>query len=100
MSEMMAKAVEVLSQKFSGTDFGGVAKFKIGEEGSVMVDGTQSPPAVSEGDGDAAVTIVADSDVFQEILAGSMNPTTAFMSGKLKIEGDMGMAMKLSSALA
>lgn len=100
MSEMVTKAVEVLSQKFAGSDFGGVAKFQIEGEGGVMVDGTQSPPNVSAGDGDAAVTIIAAPDVFEEILSGSMNATTAYMSGKLKIEGDMGMAMKLSSALA
>ncbi|MEL6977591.1 MAG: SCP2 sterol-binding domain-containing protein [Pseudomonadota bacterium] len=100
MSDVVAKAVDVLKDKFSGLDFGGVAKFQIEGEGAVMVDGTQSPPAVSPGDGDAAVTIIAAPDVFEEILSGSMNPTTAFMSGKLKIDGDMGMAMKLSSALA
>jgi putative sterol carrier protein len=38
--------------------------------------------------------------VFQAILAGDMSPTVAFMTGKLGIEGSMGMAMKVGSALA
>ena len=36
-------------------------------------------------------------DDFKTILAGDLDPTTAFMMGKLKVEGDMGIAMKLSS---
>ncbi|MGJ8557847.1 MAG: SCP2 sterol-binding domain-containing protein, partial [Sulfitobacter geojensis] len=38
-------------------------------------------------------------DTFKEILAGETNPTSAFMTGKLKVDGDMGMAMKLASVL-
>jgi putative sterol carrier protein len=33
-------------------------------------------------------------------MAGDLNPTSAFMSGKLKLDGDMGTAMKLGSALS
>jgi putative sterol carrier protein len=44
--------------------------------------------------------MTADADTFQDILSGALNPTSAFMSGKLKLDGDMGTAMKLGSALA
>jgi putative sterol carrier protein len=50
---------------------------------------------VSEGGGDADATITTSSDVFSQIVAGEQNPTTAYMTGKLKIKGDMGAAMKL-----
>jgi putative sterol carrier protein len=46
------------------------------------------------------VTLSAEADVFQSILSGETDPTGAFMSGKLTVEGDMAMAMQLAAALA
>ncbi|MGH3134420.1 MAG: SCP2 sterol-binding domain-containing protein [Gaiellaceae bacterium] len=51
--------------------------------------------AVSEGDGDADCTFTASAENFEKIVSGEQNPTTAYMTGKLKIKGDMGAAMKL-----
>jgi putative sterol carrier protein len=50
---------------------------------------------VTEGLSDGDVTISASEESFQKIVAGETNPTTAYMTGKLKIKGDMGAAMKL-----
>jgi putative sterol carrier protein len=51
---------------------------------------------VSEGDtGEGDVTISSSAENFERIVAGEQNPTTAYMTGKLKIKGDMGAAMKL-----
>jgi hypothetical protein len=47
----------------------------------------------------ADVTLTADADVFRAILDGDMSPTMAFMTGKLSVDGSMGMAMKLGSVL-
>jgi putative sterol carrier protein len=56
------------------------------EDGSIrVVDGLD----------DADVTISASQEVFQKIVAGEQNPTSAYMTGKLKLKGDMGAAMKL-----
>ncbi|MDW8339369.1 MAG: SCP2 sterol-binding domain-containing protein, partial [Thermoleophilia bacterium] len=51
--------------------------------------------AVTEGAGDADCTFSASEESFEKIVAGELNPTTAYMTGKLKIKGDMGAAMKL-----
>jgi putative sterol carrier protein len=57
------------------------------EDGSVSVD---------DGLEDAAdCTISASQEIFQKIVAGEQNPTSAYMMGKLKLKGDMGAAMKL-----
>ncbi|MFZ1510297.1 MAG: SCP2 sterol-binding domain-containing protein, partial [Tabrizicola sp.] len=48
---------------------------------------------------EADVTLTADADVFRAILDGEMNPTMAFMTGKLAVDGSMGLAMKLGSVL-
>lgn len=91
-------AVAALSDKMAGADFDGSAKFEIEGEGAVMVDANGVREAA---DGETAdVTMSADADVFQEIMAGDLNPTAAFMSGKLKLDGDMGTAMKLGGALS
>ena len=64
-------------------------------EGAIMVDAD----GVRAGDEDADVTLTADADVFREILEGDLNPTSAFMTGKLSVGGDMGLAMRLGSLL-
>lgn len=49
--------------------------------------------------GEADCIITASAETFQGLLAGDLSPTAAFMTGKLKVEGDMGLAMKLGSVL-
>ncbi len=69
--------------------------FDIDGEGQWLVDVRDGALTVAEGTGDADVTITTSSDTFAEIVAGQQNPTTAYMTGKLKIKGDMGAALKL-----
>jgi putative sterol carrier protein len=52
---------------------------------------------VTEGEGDADCTILTNAETFERIVAGEQNPTTAYMTGKIKIKGDMGAAMKLQN---
>ena len=96
MSDIVTAAVAALNEKMGGDGFDGTAKFVMGDEGSFIVDQT----GAHEGDAEADVTLTADVDTFQQIFEGEMNPTTAFMSGKLSIDGDMGKAMQLAQVLA
>ncbi|WP_299154819.1 SCP2 sterol-binding domain-containing protein [uncultured Tateyamaria sp.] len=96
MSDTVNEAVTVLNEKLAGADFSGTAKFDIDGEGAVMIDENGARAA----DDAADVTLSADVETFKAILDGSTNPTSAFMTGKLKVDGDMGMAMKLAAALA
>ena len=69
--------------------------------GSWSVDCTQPGGKISAGTAAAAKCTVAAVDTdFLAIVNGKMNPQMAFMSGKLKIQGDMGLAMKLQQILA
>ncbi|CTQ32373.1 SCP2 sterol-binding domain-containing protein [Jannaschia rubra] len=94
MSDIINEAVTVLEAKI-GT-FDGSVKFVIEDEGSIMLD----QAGVREGDEEAECTMTADADTFRGILSGETNPTSAFMQGKLKVDGDMGTAMKLGGALS
>jgi putative sterol carrier protein len=94
MSEMIDAAVKALGAKLSG-GFDGVAKFVIPGEGAIMLDAA----GVRAGDDEADVTLTAEADVFRAILDGDMGATMAFMTGKLKVDGSMGLAMKLGAVL-
>mgnify|MGYP000536612226 CR=1 FL=1 len=96
MSDVIEQAVAILNEKLSGGDIGGTAKFSIEGEGGIILDAD----GARAGDDPADVTLNADADTFKSILDGETNPTSAFMSGKLTVEGDMGLAMTLASALA
>jgi putative sterol carrier protein len=70
--------------------------FDIEGEGQWFVDVRDGGLTVADGGGaDPDVTITTSSAVFADIVDGKQNPTTAYMTGKLKIKGDMGAAMKL-----
>ena len=94
MSDVVNAAVTALSKKLSG-GLPGTAKFVISGEGALMIDAA----GVRAGDEAADVTITADRETFEGLLSGDVNPTAAFMQGKLSLDGDMGLAMQLGAAL-
>jgi putative sterol carrier protein len=96
MSDIVAQAVEALNGKINGGGFDGVAKFVIEGEGALVIDAA----GARAGDDPADVTLTADAETFRAIMDGEMNPTAAFMQGKLAIDGDMGAAMRLGSVFA
>ena len=96
MSDILSTAVDALNNKIEGQSFDGSVKFELMGVGAIRIDEN----GVSVDDGEADCTLTADADVFQSIMEGDINPTSAFMTGKLKVDGDMGMAMKLGALLA
>jgi len=89
-------AVAALKEKLGDDGFEASIKFEITGEGAVLVD----EDGVRAGDDEADCTLTADADTFQAMMDGSLNPTAAFMTGKLAVDGDMGIAMKLGALLA
>jgi putative sterol carrier protein len=87
-----------LEAKADASKIAGMANsylFDIEGEGKWLVTVADGKLAVTEGDGTADATIQTTSETFDKIVSGEQNPTTAYMTGKLKIKGDMGAAMKL-----
>ena len=84
----------------AGGKFKKSVRFNFGEEGMIRIDDTVSPPVV---DNDSAkpvdCTVKVSMDDFTEIATGKQNAQMAFMMGKLKIDGDMSVAMQLGSIL-
>jgi putative sterol carrier protein len=73
-------------------------KLDFGGDGVILLDGANS--LISEDDGEADTTIKVSWDDWQAMAAGQLDGMTAFMTGKLKVEGDMGNAMQLQGVLA
>jgi putative sterol carrier protein len=70
-------------------------RFEIDGSGTWTVDVDDGKVTVTENGAEADVTISSSTETFLKIANGEQNPTAAYMSGKLKIKGDMGQAMKL-----
>ncbi len=95
MSAVIEAAVAALKQKMPD-GFDGVAKFVFAGEGAIMVD----QEGVRAADEPADVTLTADTEVFRAMLDGDLSPTTAYMTGKLAIDGSLGLAMQLGAAMS
>ena len=95
--EDILQALKARLGDFAG--FGYRVAFDLGEEGIVAVDGTQNPPALEEEAGEPACTIRLSAADMQKLMTGGLNPMMAYTLGKLKIEGSMGVAMKVASLL-
>lgn len=84
-----------MSAKVKEVGFDKSVKFDLGSEGVLLIDGQN----VSTTDGPADCVIRMSKDDFDSLVAGELNPTAAFMQGKIKVEGDMSVAMSLSSLM-
>ena len=96
MSDVIEAAVTALNERMGSDGFDGSVKIEIEGEGSIMIDEN----GASSGDADADCTLSASAEVFQSILAGDTSATGAFMGGDLRVDGDMGAAMKLGTLLS
>jgi putative sterol carrier protein len=96
-SELVAKMQEAgawLPGKKIKIDFGG-------DDGAIMLDGTNNTATDIPSDVNAADTTIKVSwDDFQSLASGALDGMTAFMTGKLKVEGDMGNAMQLQGVFS
>ncbi|MDA9176241.1 SCP2 sterol-binding domain-containing protein [Alphaproteobacteria bacterium] len=89
---IQSKLTELLG---SGAGLDGSLKMNFGDDGFVRIEGTE----VTTDDTDADATISISLEDAVAMMEGDLNPTMAFMQGKLSVDGNMGMAMKLSNLL-
>ena len=79
--------------------FGDTVKFDFGDDGKIHIDG-KNGNTVTNDDGAADCTLKVTLSDFVDMVEGRLNGMNAFMSGKLKVEGDMSIAMKLQTIIS
>jgi putative sterol carrier protein len=101
-SEQVKQIISQMSSTLGeNSGLGGTLKFDFGEPGSVLIDGKSTPNTVTDGEGKTAdCTISVALSDFEKMVKGELDGTSAFMQGKLRVAGDMGLAMKLGPILA
>lgn len=100
MSEIVEAAVKALNERLGGDGLDGSVDFVIEDEGTVRIDESGAAAGGGAGGaGEADCTLTASADTFRALLDGDIDPTAAFMSGQLTVDGDMGLAMRLASRL-
>jgi putative sterol carrier protein len=98
MAESVQEFFQTLESRADASKTAGMNNsyvFDIDGAGQWTVRVDDGKVSVSEGAEDADATISATQETFEKIVAGEQNATSAYMTGKLKIKGDMGAAMKL-----
>jgi putative sterol carrier protein len=78
--------------------FGNTVKFRTGQ-GVIFIDGNQTPPSVSNDDKAADCTLKMDLGDVVALITGELDGMSAFMTGRLKIEGDISVALRLRNIL-
>ncbi len=92
---MIQQIVERMQKELQTKSFDGSLKFDCGDDGVVVLaDGS-----ATNVDQDTDCTIKITQDNLVKLLTGKLNPMTGVMMGKLKVSGDMGVAMKLGQLL-
>lgn len=70
------------------------------DEGIIHIDMTSDEAKVTDEDKDADTVVVTSVDTLDQLKSGKLNPMMAMMGGKVKVKGDMGLAMKLQGLLS
>ena len=95
--EMIAGEIRGHLMQFAGLGYR--VKFAFDEGGFLLLDGTVTPPTLSEEDGEADCAIGISEDNAVKLMNGQLNPMLAYSMGKLKIDGSVGVALKMASML-
>jgi putative sterol carrier protein len=95
--EACTEAIRTKVGADSGLD--ATLKFDCGEDGVICIDGKSAPNTVSNINLDTDCTVGITLENLNAMLAGDLEPATGFMMGKLKVTGDMGVAMRLQRVI-
>jgi putative sterol carrier protein len=95
MSDLAAITQKITAAVGENSGLGKIVKLDFGDDGKILINAANVPNVVSNEDGPADTTVVVSIDNLKALAQGQLDPMMAFMQGKLKIIGDMGIAQKL-----
>jgi putative sterol carrier protein len=99
MADLAELTQKITAAVGENSGLGKVVKLDFGDIGKILIDGASVPNKVSNDDGPADTTIQISLDDLVAMAKGALDPMMAFMTGKMKIQGDMGLAQKLAPLL-
>ena len=99
MSSLSDVTTKIRDKMGQDSGLGAILKFDLGDDGVIVLDGKSEPNAVSNDDKDADCTVGVSLEDLSSMIYGDLDPMAAFSLGKLRIDGDMGVAMKLGSLM-
>lgn len=94
--EIKARIVAKLSEAKGLT---GAIKLELTEGGRLFLDATRQPPVLSEDDAQADCTLRLKKETLEKLMARELTPQMAFMTGKLKVDGNLALALNLQKIL-
>lgn len=100
MTDLATLTDKIRTAVGADSGLGKTLKLDLKGDGVIFLDATQTPNVVSNDDAPADTTVSVSLADFKGIVSGAIDPTMAFMTGKLKVAGDMGAVMKLQPILA
>ena len=95
MNPVIRSALNTLTEKFGAEGFDSVVKFVIENEGAIMLDSN----GAREGNEEADCTLYATAENFAQLLSGDLEPAPAYISAQLRVEGQIGIAIRLGKLL-
>jgi putative sterol carrier protein len=95
--DLSAITEEVRTKLANRTPFDGTVKFCFETKDVLLIDGRHSPYVICNEDKAADCTVRIKFSDFVKMVRGELNATMAYMTGKLKIEGNMALAVGLST---
>lgn len=90
---------ELRAKAAAAAPLGHKVRFDLGDDGSIVWDGTGAAPVIDNSSGEAETTIIISLADLEQLATGGLDATMAYMTGRLKIEGSMGVAMKIGQVL-
>jgi len=96
-AENVAKALEAKLAEFAGLN--ARVRFDMGDAGTIAVDAKDGTPRLADESMEADCTIRVSAENMEKLMAGALNPMLAYTLGKLKIDGSLGVAMKVAALL-